>query len=216
MRIVEIENRWRLSIGSLARDLAAQGLSCKDSAKALGIGYEAFRQHPEVRTVLFDRSHRRTEVSREHRAEFWSVLLGLADKGLNRTECAKALGYHPARFCKMLAESPERDPFEPYCVASKYLKDTGQTIGDAAREFSAAGMSISEAARRIGYGSKALDSFRNALNSRGIKVEFSPGRTRGKKRAATDVRVTQGDMRRIPLKSSWREGTDRRYANERV
>lgn len=217
MRIVDIENRWRMPIGALARDLAAQGLSCKDSAKALGASYEAFRQHPMVRAVEFDRSHRRTQISRDRKQEFWSILSSMAGTGMNRTQCAKELGYHKDRLLKSLADNPDKDPFEPYSVALRCFQECGRTIGDLARQFAAEGMTISDAATAVGYKNKGgIAAFRAALEARGIEVEFKPGRTRGAKRAATDVRVTQADSRKIPIKTPWRAATDRRYAIERV
>jgi hypothetical protein len=198
----------------LLRDLAAQGLNIKDSAKALGMGYHSAQKLSYTLGVEFDRSHRRTLISLERRQEFWSLLGSMAETGLNRRQCADALGYHHDRFCKMLADCPDKDPFDAYNIAARYLAESGQTIGDAAREFAAAGMTISEAARRIGYGKTAIGSFRKALEARGIKVEFA-SRSGPSLKHSSD-RFTQADARKIKVKTPWREATDRRYAIERV
>ena len=111
--------------------------------------------------------------------EFWQLVADFADQGLTRFDTARALGYRPDSFCKMLAQNPKRDPFDASAIALAYLKDTGETMRQALERMAAEGRSWGYAARVIGY--SQCDTLKRAALKRGIVVHMNskhPGRPR--------------------------------------
>lgn len=101
---------------------------------------------------------------------FWEVVADFADQGLSRFQVARAIGYTEKHFCKLLANNPEHDPFEPYGVVANYIRDTGEGFRDALTRMSAAGYSLSAAAREIGFSS--YQPLQYAMRVRGIEITF--------------------------------------------
>lgn len=174
MKTADVADRWGIPFADVAASLAAQGLSAKDSALAIGMSHGGFCIAAKASGVTFDCSHRRTQISRERKREFWSLLREIQATGANRKEAALQLGYNVDRFRKMLSDNPDKDPFpdSSVTVASQYLRDSGQTIGAASREMAARGMTASAAARMIGYAT--VDGLLFALKARGITIQFAP------------------------------------------
>lgn len=111
--------------------------------------------------------------------EFWQLIRDFADQGLTRFDTARALGYRPDSFCKMLAQNHKRDPFDDFIRAQAYLKDTGETMRQALERMAEERRSWGYAARVIGYSSGS--ELKKAAIKRGIIVEMNskhPGRPR--------------------------------------
>lgn len=111
--------------------------------------------------------------------EFWQLVADFADQGLTRFDTARALGYRPDSFCKMLSQHPKRDPFDDFLRAQAYFKDTGETMRLALERMAAEGRSWGYAARVIGYVSGS--DLKRAAIARGIVVQMNskaPGRPR--------------------------------------
>lgn len=111
--------------------------------------------------------------------EFWQLVADFADQGLTRFDTARALGYRPDSFCKMLAQNPKRDPFEPSSRALAYLRDTGENLREALERMAKEGRSWGYAARAIGY--RDGSQLKRAAIHRGIIVQMNskhPGRPR--------------------------------------
>lgn len=100
---------------------------------------------------------------------FVELMQRFADQGLNRKQAAKEIGCSKTSLYAVLAEMD--DPFPPTRVAAAYVADTGQSLGEAVRELAAKGMFASEVARAVGYNN--VTTFRLALKTRGIQVEFT-------------------------------------------
>lgn len=101
---------------------------------------------------------------------FWEVVRDFAEQGLNRRQVAEAIGYTKVHFYRLLADNPDKDPFEPYGVVANYVRDTGEGFREALERMAAAGYIISRAAREIGFTHKR--SLRYAMRVRGIDVKF--------------------------------------------
>lgn len=112
---------------------------------------------------------------------FWEVVSSHAAVGHSRAECAKALGYRSDYFCKLLANNPDKDPFDPYGVVANYVRDTGEYFKPALIRMAKEGLCMTQAARLIGFTSKHALAY--AMRVRGIKVEF-PDYVRPKKHRA--------------------------------
>lgn len=126
--------------------------------------------------------------------KFWQLIADFADQGLTRFDTARAIGYHPQSFCDMLADNPTLDPFEPFIRATAYLKDTGETMGQALHRMAAEGRSWGYAARVIGYSDGY--TLKRMTAARGIKVDMTSVHGRPRTRTPrTEIRgpnVTDG------------------------
>lgn len=118
---------------------------------------------------------RKREVEERWGVPFWQLVADFADQGLTRFDTARAIGYRPDSFCKMLAQHPKRDPFDASAVALAYLKDTGETIRQALERMAAEGRSWGYAARVIGY--SQCDTLKRAAIKRGIIVQMNSKHT---------------------------------------
>lgn len=173
MRTAQVATRWGIPFEEVAASLAAQGLSGTDAARAVGMGHCRFIEAATRHGVTFDQSRRRTQISRDRRREFWSILRDIAETGATREAAAKELGYNVDRFRKMLTANPDKDPFKaPPDIAGDWLRDTGTTIGAGCRDMAARGYTASAAARMIGYAT--VDGLLFALQARGITIQFAP------------------------------------------
>lgn len=103
---------------------------------------------------------------------FWSLVAQFADQGLSRRAVALALGYAPNWFTRLLADNPDRDPFEAYGNVAAYIKDTGESFESALLRMASQGFHLLRAAKEFGY--TRTDHLRKAMRLRGISVEFSP------------------------------------------
>lgn len=110
----------------------------------------------------------------------WEDIKKHADTGMSRAAVASLLGYRPDYFCKLLAENPDKDPFDPYGVVANYIRDTGEQFKPALERLAKAGNCISQAARAIGFTSHNALSY--AMRVRGIYVVF-PNYSKPKKKA---------------------------------
>jgi len=107
--------------------------------------------------------------------EFWQLISDFADQGLTRFDTARALGYRPDSFCKMLARNPKRDPFDEFIRAQAYLKDTGETMRQALERMAAERRSWGYAATVIGYADGS--ALKRAAEARGIFVQMNSRHT---------------------------------------
>lgn len=112
----------------------------------------------------------RQRVSERWGMPFWDLIKDFADQGLSRFDTARALGYRPDSFCSLLAANPMKDPFELSNRPLAYLRDTGETFGEAVQRMALSGMTVTEAALAIGY--SCPSGLRHAMRARGIIVEF--------------------------------------------
>lgn len=119
---------------------------------------------------------------------FWQLVSDFADQGLTRFDTARALGYHPHSFCYLLASNPGKDPFEPFIRATAYLKDTGETMGQALHRMAEEGRSWGYAAKVIGYSEGHV--LKRVAVARGIKVEMTS--THGRPRTRTVRKEPRG------------------------
>lgn len=110
---------------------------------------------------------------------FWDVVADFAAQGLSRFQVARAIGYTEKHFCKLLANNPEHDPFEPYGVVANYIRDTGEGFRQALERMAASGYSLSAAAREIGFSS--YQPLQYAMRVRGIEVTFQKRQAKPKK-----------------------------------
>jgi len=111
--------------------------------------------------------------------DFWQLVSDFADQGLTRFDTARALGYRPDSFCKMLTQNPKRDPFDEFLRAQAYFKDTGETLRQALERMALERRSWGYAARAIGYADGS--ALKRAAVRRGVTVEMNskhPGRPR--------------------------------------
>lgn len=169
----QIAARWGIPFADVAASLAAQGLSAKDSAQAVGMRPDNFAVAAKAAGVTFDTSHRRTQISRDRGREFWSLMRDIASTGATREAAAKEIGYNVDRFRKMLTANPDKNPFKaPPDIAGDWLRNTGTTIGAGCRDMAARGYTASAAARMIGYAT--VDGLLFALQARGIAIQFAP------------------------------------------
>lgn len=106
---------------------------------------------------------------------FWNLIADFADQGLTRFDTARALGYHPHSFCDLLARHPSKDPFEPFIRATAYLRDTGETMGQALKRMAEEGRSWGYAARIIGYSDGHV--LKRVAAARGIDVVMNSKHT---------------------------------------
>lgn len=109
----------------------------------------------------------------------WDQVRNHAAKGLSRAATAKRLGYNPDYFCKLLADNPDKDPFDPYGVVANYIRDTGEQFKPALIRMAKEGYCLSQAARLIGF--TAHNSLSYAMRVRGIKVAFPKFKKAAKK-----------------------------------
>lgn len=107
--------------------------------------------------------------------EFWQLVSDFAEQGLTRFDTARAIGYHPQSFCDLLSSNPGKDPFEPFIRATAYLRDTGETMGQALQRMAAEGRSWGYAARVIGYNEG--HALKRVAVARGIKVQMNEKHT---------------------------------------
>lgn len=113
---------------------------------------------------------------------FWQLVADFAEQGLSRFDTARALGYRPDSFCTLLSENPGKDPFELANVPLSYTLDSGEPFLEALERMAAEGLSLSEAARVIGYYNHS--GLQYAMRVRGIHVDF-PGRRRKARKAVS-------------------------------
>lgn len=121
----------------------------------------------------------RQAIEARWRIDFWQLLQDFADQGLTRFDTARALGYRPDSFCKMLARHPKRDPFEASSRALGYLRDTGENLRQALERMAQEQRSWGYAARVIGYADGS--ALKRAAQALGIHVQMNskhPGRPR--------------------------------------
>lgn len=127
--------------------------------------------------------------------EFWQLVRDFSDQGLTRFDTARALGYRPDSFCKMLCRNHKRDPFDDFLRAQAYLKDTGETMRQALERMASEGRSWGYAAKVIGYFHGS--ALKRAALQRGIVVQMNskhPGRPRihAKRTPEQRLNVTNG------------------------
>lgn len=120
---------------------------------------------------------------------FWQLVSDFADQGLSRFDTARALGYRPDSFCDLLARTPDKDPFEPFIRSAAYLKDTGETMGQALHRMAAEGRSWGYAARVIGYNDGHI--LKRVASARGIQVQMNEKPT-GRPRVPKAPKVDRG------------------------
>jgi len=133
----------------------------------------------------------RRRVTERWGVPFWELLKDFADQGLSRFDTARALGYRPDSFCTLLSAHPRKDPFESSNKPLAYLRDTGETFGEAGERMAAAGMTVTEAALAIGY--SCPSGLRYAMRTRGISVDFRrPARKRKNPSAGRGPNITKG------------------------
>lgn len=132
----------------------------------------------------------RRRVTERWGLPFWELLKDFADQGLSRFDTARALGYRPDSFCTLLSAHPRKDPFEPSNKPLAYLRDTGETFGEAVERMAAAGMTVTEAALAIGY--SCPSGLRHAMRARGIVVEFQRPVRKPKVKSVRGPNITTG------------------------
>ena len=133
------------------------------------------------------------QIEKRWGVEFWRLVSDFAEQGLPRSDVGKALGYSRDGFYDLLARNPGKDPFDSYDHAAAYVKETGESLGDALRRMARNRYTWAQAAAEIGYaGGWAL---KRAAELRGIKVDFGTKRGRPRNRQVKAGRgpdVTRG------------------------
>jgi hypothetical protein len=177
----QVNVRWGMSYADLLPCFAAQGLSIRDTASALGVSHAGLREAVRKLGIAsqFENVAARSSASRRLRQPFWLSVEDNWAAGMTRTQSAAILGYDPQAFMFALRENPELDPYSPWHVAADYLRTTGETVVAGARRMAAQGMTKTEAARAIGYASS--NSLDDALASRGASIEFKKRMLKPKK-----------------------------------
>lgn len=107
---------------------------------------------------------------------FWLLVKDFADQGLTRIDTARAMGATRQWLYRILWANPLLDPFEPVStdpLVSAWIKDTGETFGDACRRMARQGWSLTRASREFGFTS--TNNMKAAMRRRGIEVEFPRG-----------------------------------------
>lgn len=171
MNRAEIEQRWGQSLESLLLDLAAQGLSLRDAAAALGAKHSLVRSAVTDGRItgIFEQSPKRSAVAIRFGMPFWVVVWTYAHAGLNRSQLATFLGFNRRTLSHMFDAAPELDPWPPG-VVSQFIRDTGQPFIEQVREMAAKGMTAYAIGVQVGYSPNgpAGDCLRLALKSRGV------------------------------------------------
>lgn len=166
----DVAERWGVPFSDLLLDLAAQGLSARDSAAALGVSYDLVKSVSPL--GLFEQSPKRSAVSIRYGVPFWSVVRRLQRDGLSKGQAARVLGYAPAAMRKLFIDNPELDPWPApgVSVISQFLIDTGGPLGAQVRDMAARGMTAHACGVAVGYSpdTSAGAHLIEALRARGI------------------------------------------------
>lgn len=117
------------------------------------------------------RNLRRLEIENRWGCDLWALISDFAEQGLSRAQTAKALGYSVPHFCAMLRDREDVDPFEAYGVVANYVRETGESFGEALRRMAAAGYTFAQAQREIGYCDNG-NPLRYAMRVRGLNIQF--------------------------------------------
>lgn len=126
-----------------------------------------------IATGRVKRSNPKLAVPDRWGMPFWDVVRDLHTQGLNRAQAGKALGYKTdTSFKTILNNNPEQDPWEPWSIAHRYLRETGETFAAGCRRMMAEGYTVTQAMRATGYSLGGYVQFMAALKARGIKDEF--------------------------------------------
>lgn len=174
----EIEARWGMPVSDIAKDIAAQGLSILQAAQVFGVHKDTLiRLLSEDEVVIrFERVSIRSAVSLREGMPFWQYVSLKVDEGKSRKEVAALVGQSYKGFMHTMEQNPDLDPFPCHHVARAWLLDTGETIVAACKRMAKNGLSLSMAARVIGY--KHRTALRDALESRGAFLDWHDGRKR--------------------------------------
>lgn len=123
------------------------------------------------------------QIEKRWGVEFWQLVRDFAEQGLPRSDVGKALGYSRDGFYTLLARNPGKDPFDSYDRAAAYVKETGESLGDALRRMARNRYNWEQAATEIGYANGW--SLKRAAQLRGIKVDFGTRRGRPRTKPKT-------------------------------
>lgn len=103
--------------------------------------------------------------------KFWQLVSDFADQGLSRSDTARALGYRIDSFSKLLADNPQKDPFDAFIISIRYLNETGETLKTALERMAFEGRTWGYAARKTGYSDG--HTLKRAAISRGWDIGLS-------------------------------------------
>jgi hypothetical protein len=214
----EVMERWGLPFADVALSAAANGLSMRDAARVVDMSYNHFREIALSLGITqeFESSYKLSSIAAQYKESAWAVIGRMADKGMTRKAVAAELGYNESRFNAMLAANPGKDPFPSWLKAAAYVAESGETIVSASRRLAAEGKTANGAARIIGYANGA--GLLEALQSRGVKIEFAPPPVAAPKvKKVKRLWVEKGG----PKMETWRQRQEREYrqwavSNERV
>lgn len=213
MKQKDIVERWGMPYIDLLIEFAAQGLSIRDTAAALGQEWSTVKEAARRGRLIgmFETVPLRSRVSIEYGRPFWQVVKMLADTGLNRTAVAERLGMYRQAFTQLLAGNPELDPFPPSRVVPEFIRDTGASFVEQVRAMAAQGMTANAAGIACGWSAKggAGECLMNALAARGVTdIVFSKRAAKPKvAKAAKRKWIERGG----PKGESWRERNRREF-----